>query len=87
MATATLTRISAPSIPNSANGSVDWPSVVSAPAKTGCSQCVMSELPNGRPSASPSSADGIASRTRGSVIVHVDSWIFGSTAGSTWLSP
>jgi hypothetical protein len=87
VATATLARMSVPSIPKSANGSAVRPSVSSAPAKTGCSQRVIIESPNGRPSARPSSIDGIASRISGSVIVHVDSWIFGSTAGSTWLSP
>ncbi len=87
MATPTLMRIRAPSMPNSANGCVDWPSVSSAPAKTGCSHWVRRELPNGRPSHRPSSIAGMASRISGSVIVQVDSWIVGSTAGSTWLWP
>ena len=35
----------------------------------------------------PSKTVGMASSTSGAVIERGDSWILGSTAGSTWLSP
>ena len=47
----------------------------------------MAALPKGSPSTMPMSAEGMASRMSGMVMERGDSWIFGSTAGSTWLLP
>ncbi len=62
-------------MPKSANGCLSGFKASSDAAKTGSSQAAIREAPNGRPRKSPMSADGIASRTSGRVIVHVDSWI------------
>ena len=43
--------------------------------------------PSGQPRGQPEQIGGIASRISGTVMVRGDSWIFGSTSGSTWLSP
>ena len=58
-----------------------------AGAKTGSSQPCSRLAPNGRPRNRPSRIVGIASRISGTVIQRPDSWISGSTAGSTRLSP
>ena len=62
-------------MPASSKGCVSGWSISSDSAKTGSSQWVRVESPNGRPRAIPMSADGMARRTSGRVIVQVDSWI------------
>jgi len=73
-AIATLVRIRAPSMPKSSKDSPWW-SISPDCLKTGSSQCVIVDAPNGSPSSMPSPIAGIASRIRGTVIVQLDSWI------------
>ncbi len=85
-ATVTLARMSAPSMPKSATGcSPPWSATVSS--KTGWSQWASRPSSGGQPITSPRRTVGMASRMSGTVIDRGDSWMCGSTLGSTRLSP
>ena len=88
LATATLARMSTPSMPRNwkASGGA-MPRFSWACSKIGSSQVSMRPAPKGSPRAMPRKIEGMASRMSGMVIQRDDSWIFGSTAGSTWLGP
>ena len=76
VATATLARMSTPSMPRNwkASGGA-MPRFSCAPSKIGSSQVSMSPAPNGSPRTMPRKIEGIASRTSGMVIQRDDSWI------------
>ena len=86
-ATATLARISTPSIPNSWYSSSLCPSSSRPSWKTGSSQWWMVLSPSGRPRAMPSSTDGMASRMSGTVMTRGDSWILSTMAAGPRNSP
>ena len=78
--------MSAPSIPKRVKVSAS-PLAAMVAAKTGSSHWLMRLSPSGRPRMMPRKIVGMASRMSGTVIAGGDSWIVGSTAGSTLLLP
>ena len=82
--------MSAPSMPKSSYSWGWMPRISSACRKTGSSHPKMRDLVRDSstgPMSRPRKTVGMASRMSGTVMDGGDSWTWGSTAGSTWLSP